>query len=78
MTRNDEINKINKIKEKEFNKVNSKRNFLKNNDTCLLNPKFIKIGKNTFISNRVKKIKFDTKIPVRIISNSSYGYYIVK
>ena len=30
------------------------------------------------ISNRVKKGKFDTKIPVRIMSNSSYGYYLVK
>lgn len=78
ITENDEINKINELKEKEFNKVNSKRNFLKRNDTCLLNPKFIKIGKNTLIYNRVKKGKFDTKIPVRIISNSPYGYYLVK
>ena len=46
ITENEEINKINEFKEKEFNKVNSKRNFLKSNDTCLLNPKFIKIGKD--------------------------------
>ena len=30
------------------------------------------------ISNRVKKGKFDAKIQIRIISNSSYGYYLVK
>lgn len=40
--------------------------------------KFIKIGKNTLIANRVKKGKYDTKIPVRIISNSSIGYYLIK
>ena len=67
-----EINKINELKDKEFTKVNGKRNYLKSNDVCLLNPKFIKIGKNILISNRVKKGKFDMKIPVRIIYNSSY------
>ena len=41
----DEIKRINEIKVKEFGRINKKRSFLKINDTCLLNPKFIIIGK---------------------------------
>ena len=48
------------------------------NDKCLLNPKFLKIGKQTLIYNKVKKGKFNDKIPVKIIRNSSYGYFLVK
>ena len=70
ITDDNEIKKIIDIKDK--------RTYLKKDDVCLLNPKFIKIGKNTLRANHVKKGKYDTKIPVRIISNSSYGYYLIK
>ncbi len=50
----DEIKKINEIKNKEFNKINNKRTYLQDNDTCLLNPKLILVGKNTLIPNFVK------------------------
>ena len=55
----DEINKINEIKNKEFNKINNKRTYLQDNDTCLLNPKLILVGKNTLIPNFVKKGKVE-------------------
>ena len=50
-----EKKKINDIKDKEFKKINGKSAYLKKDDACLLNNKFIKIGKNTLIANRVKK-----------------------
>ena len=40
-----------------------------------MNPKLILIGKNTLIPNFVK---IQEKIPVRIVKNSSYGYYQIK
>lgn len=73
ITDKEEINKIKEIKIKEYEKINKKRNYLSNNDTCLLNPKFLKIGKNTLVANRVKKGKFANKIPVRVLKRSSYG-----
>ena len=48
------------------------------NLACLLNHKFILIWKNTLIPNFVKKGKIQKKNPVRIIRNSSYGYYQIK
>lgn len=45
ITDQEEINKINKRKEKIFEKINKKRNYLEKDATCLLNPNFIKIGK---------------------------------
>ena len=74
----DDVKKINDIKSKECNKINKKRNYLVPNDKCLLNPKFIKIGKRTLISNSLKKGKIDSKIPIKIIKNSSFGYYLIK
>ena len=73
-----EINKINEIKIKEYEKINKKTNYLNHNGISLLNPKFLKIGKNTLVPNRVKKGKFANKIPVRVLKRSSYGYYLVK
>ena len=43
-----------------------------------MNPKLILIGKNTLIPNFVKKGKLLEKIPVRIVKNSSYGYYQIR
>lgn len=42
ITDKDEINKINEIKIKEYEKINKKRNYLNDNDTCILNTKFFK------------------------------------
>jgi len=78
ITDNNKINELNKIKTKKFEKINNKRNYLEVNDTCLLNPKLSIIGKNTIISNRVKKLKFDVKILVRIFKHVSFGYYLFK
>ena len=78
ITDKETIKKINELKEKEFELINKKRSYLEINSTCLLNPKFILIGKNTLIPNFVKKGKIQEKIPVRIIRNSSYGYYQIK
>ena len=78
ITDNTKINELNKIKTKEFDKINNKRNYLEVNDTCLLNPKLSIIGKNTIIPNRVKKGKFNVKIPVRILKHASFGYYLIK
>ena len=74
----DEIKKINAIKEKLFDKINKKRNFLGKSSTALLNPKFILMGKETLIPNYIKKGKFKKKIPVKIIERVSYGYYRIK
>ena len=74
----DEIKKINAIKEKLFDKINKKRNFLAKGSTALLNPKFILMGKETLIPNYIKKGKFKKKIPVKIIERVSYGYYRIK
>ena len=62
ITNKDEIERINGIKIKVYEKINKKRNFLEKNYTCLLNPKCLKIGKNTLIPNKVKKGKFGKKI----------------
>lgn len=78
ITNKDEIEKINNIKVKEFEKINKKRNYLEPEDFCLLNPKFLKIGKRTLIPNKVKKGKIDRKIPVKIIKRNAYGYYLIK
>ena len=69
ITDKETIKKINELKEKEFELINKKRSYLEINSTCLLNPKFILIGKNTLIPNFVKKGKIQEKIPVRIIRN---------
>ena len=69
-----EQEKIKKINEK----INIKRSYLQMNDKFLLNPKFLKIERQTLIYNKVKKGKFNDKIPVKIIRNSSYGYYLLK
>jgi len=74
----DKIKKINEIKSKEFEKINKKRNYLQSNDPCLLNQKFLKLGKTTLISIFVKKGKSAEKIPVKIIKNTSFGYYLIK
>ena len=78
ITDEETIKKINDIKKIEFENINKKRNFLDINATCLLNPKLILIGKNTLIPNFVKKGKLLEKIPVRIVKNSSYGYYQIR
>ena len=52
--------------------------YLEQDDTCILNVNFLKLGKNTLIYNGVKKGKFAEKIPVKIIKNTSYGYYLIK
>ena len=69
LTDKDEIKRVNELKQKEFEKINKKRTFLKENDTCLLNPKFLLIGKKTFIPNFVKKGKIHEKIPIKIVNN---------
>ena len=66
------------MKKREFENINKKRTYLEINSTCLLNPKLILIGKNTLIPNFVKKGKLQEKIPMRIVKNSSYGYYQIK
>ena len=71
------IKEINDIKNNLFGKINTQRTYLKEKDTCLLNPNFLKLGKKTFVANFVKKGKIAEKIPVKILSNSSFGYYNV-
>ena len=78
ITDNVKTNEINKIKTKEFEKIINKRNYLEINSTCLHNPKLSIIEKNTIIPNRVKKGKFDVKIPVLILKHVSFGYYLIK
>ena len=51
---------------------------MKEKEHCLLNPKFIKLGKRTLIANFVKKGKDDEKINVKIVKNCSFGYYLIK
>lgn len=72
------IRAINERKIREFEKINKKRTYLEKMDCCLLNPKFILVGKHTLIPNFVKKWKNKAKIPVKIIDNSLYGYYKIK
>ena len=55
------IIKINNIKEKEFAKINNKRNLIKNNSYGLLNSKFIRIGKETLMPNYITKGKINKK-----------------
>ena len=71
------IKKINEIKNREFEKINKKRSYLENNNTCLLNLKFLLIWKNTLILNFEKKQKFKKK-QVKIIKNNSFDYYFIK
>ncbi len=78
ITNNDEIKRINNIKIKEFEKINKKRKYLEKNDLCLMNPKVLKIGKNTLIPNIIKKDKNNKKIPVKILERNGYGYYFIK
>ena len=78
ITNLDEIKKINDIKIKEYEKINNKRNYLEKNDTCLLNPKLLKLGKKTLIPNKVKKGKISEKIPVKVLKKASFGYYVIK
>ena len=40
VTNEEDFEKINKLKEKEFDKINSKRTYLEDNSTCILNPNF--------------------------------------
>ena len=51
---------------------------MEKDSTCLLNPKFIVIGKKTLIPNYVKKGKIQEKIPVKIIGNAFFGYYRIE
>lgn len=44
----------------------------------MLNPKLLLIGKYTLIPNYIKKGKITQKIPIKIIKNSSFGYYIIE
>ena len=60
-----DINKVNKIKENEFNKINLKRTYLETDNRCLLNPNFILIGKSTLIPNYIKKGKYNLKFPLK-------------
>ena len=78
ITNENDIIRINYLKDQVFAKINRKRSYLRINDTCLLNPKFLIVGKHTLIPNFVKKGKINEKIPVRILKNSSYGYYHIK
>ena len=78
ITDQDSIKKINDLKTNEFANINKKRTYLENDSTCLLNPKFIVIGKKTLIPNYVKKGKIQEKIPVKIIGNASFGYYRIE
>jgi len=72
ITNKDEIKKkINEIKFKEFEKI-KKMNYLNDNETCLLSPKFLKFCKNTLVANRIKKGKFPNKIPIKVIKSSLY------
>ena len=59
------LKKINEIKNREFEKINKKRSYLENNDTCLLNLKFLLIGKNTLIPNFIKKSKIQKKYQLK-------------
>ena len=78
ITDEETINKINDLKKNEFENINKKRNFIEINSTCLLNPKLILIWKNILTQNFVKKGKILENIPVRIVKNSSYGYYQIR
>jgi len=78
LTNENDINKVNKIKEKEFNKINLKRTYLETNNSCLLNPNFILIGKSTLIPNYIKKGKYKSKIPVKVLKKAGFGYYKIK
>ena len=77
ITDKDKIKEINEKKNKLFDKINSKRTYLSSKDNCLLNPKFIKLGKMTLIANFVKKGKIEHKILVQIVKNASFGYYYI-
>ena len=78
ITQIEDIIKLNERKNKEFDKINKNHSYLEVNETCLLNPKFLIIGKHTLIPNFVHKGKISQKIPVRILDNSSFGYYKIK
>jgi len=58
--------------------MNKKRNYLKPNGPCLLNQKFLKLGKTNLISKFLKKGEIAEKIPVKITKNTSFGYYLIK
>jgi len=45
ITNQDIIKKINELKTNEFANINKKRTYSEIDSTCLLNPKFIVIGK---------------------------------
>ena len=62
----DEINKINEIKN---NKINNKRTYLQDNDTCILNPKLILVGKNTLFLILLKKEKLKKKFLLEYLKN---------
>ena len=78
ITNEDEIKLNNERKNKEYDKINKKKTYLDENDCCLLNPKFILIGKYTMIPDYIKKRKYKAKIPVKIVNKASYGYYRIK
>jgi len=78
LTEPDKINEINGKKNQLYTKINSKRTYLNENDICLLNPKFLKLGKRTLISNFVKKGIIPNKISVRILKKSSIGFILLK
>ena len=77
-TNKDEIKRVNEIKQNVFEKIEKKSTFLKEDDTCLLNPICFVIEKKTLIPNFVKKGKIHEKISVKIVNNSSFGYYHIK
>ena len=66
ITDEETIKQINELKEKEFERINKKRTYLEINSICLLNPKFLLIGKNTLIPNYVKKGKLKERKIVKL------------
>lgn len=54
--------------------INRERNFLEPDGICLLNPKFIELGKCSLIQGNVKKGKMVNKKPVRVMKNKSFGF----
>ena len=75
ITNEEEIKKVNELKEKEFAKINTKRTYIDPDKTCLLNPNFILIAKTNYFPIYIKKEKYKKKIPVKTISRAGFGYY---
>ena len=52
ITQIEDIIKLNERKNKEFDKINKNHSYLEVNETCLLNPKFLIIGKNNSLKKK--------------------------